>query len=96
MKEALKGCKNYTKRLKKRFNFDEEFEKSLLYILSLPFVEEDNEYLRKLKNYKGIFKHLQENILKHIELNGKKYYSFWEYGLEDVENLNELKKELFM
>jgi hypothetical protein len=63
----------------------------------LPFVREDNEALRRLKNYKRVFNELQHNMsLKYIELDGKRYYSFWDYGLEGVKNLNELTKKLFM
>ena len=95
--EAFKRCESHIKRLRSNFHFDEEGEKALLYILSLPFVREDNEALRRLKNYKRVFNELQHNMsLKYIELDGKRYYSFWDYGLEGVKNLNELTKKLFM
>jgi hypothetical protein len=79
-------------RIFKYYRFDEECEKAILSILSLPFVREDNENLKKLKEYKGVFNCLlRRGILKTIELDGRKYYSFWNYGLEDVKKLIETK-----
>jgi uncharacterized protein YggU (UPF0235/DUF167 family) len=95
MEEAFKNCENQIKHLR-RYNFDEEGEEALLYILSLPFVREDDKAFRKLKNYKGAFNRLQcQTSLKHVELDGKKYYSFWNYGLENAKILSELTRELF-
>jgi hypothetical protein len=96
VEEAFKSCENQIKHLRKEYNFDEEGEEALLYILSLPFVREDDKAFRKLKNYKGAFNYLQrQTSLKHVELDGKKYYSFWDYGLESAKILSELTRELF-
>jgi hypothetical protein len=97
--EALKNYKNYKNLSKwwRMFKFDEEGEKALLLILSLPFVREDDEAFKKLKSYTGAFNYLCHYAsLKYIELDGKKYYSFWDYGLENAKFLYELAKELFM
>jgi hypothetical protein len=84
--EAIKRAKDETlKKLNcfisylKKYKFDEKGKEALLNILFKPYVSEDDENIQLLKKYKGVFNCLQAHVLKCIEFNGKKYYSFWYY-----------------
>jgi hypothetical protein len=83
--EAIKRAKDETlKKLDfvsylKKYKFDEKGKEALLNILFKPYVSEDDENIKLLRKYKGAFNRLQAHVLKCIEFNGKKYYSFWNY-----------------
>ncbi|MEM5869652.1 MAG: hypothetical protein QXR09_00585 [Candidatus Aenigmatarchaeota archaeon] len=79
-KMSFEKYKSFLDRLKeKEYKVDEKVEKVIKQILLKKQISEDDNSIRKLKNYKGIFNYLlKSKILKVIVENGKTYYSFWD------------------
>ncbi|MEM5773261.1 MAG: hypothetical protein QXL86_03525 [Candidatus Aenigmatarchaeota archaeon] len=85
IEKAVKEClENYNSSLKywkrKKFKIDEEAENALRLLLLKNFFTEDDESLKKLEEYRGIFNLIKKRLKSKIE-EGKTYYSFW--GFED-------------